>query len=182
MNGQRWRHVVPELAIGAAAALLAAACTLTAAETGTMTRQPEEQNALVSFGETPGAPQAPDVGVAMSVNPAVAPPGQPIHLLGAFSADGKLITACGSNLAACISLTLIRIDKPSRVTMPLIRPTVEVKAPPGGNYGARYREGGQFRLDLRAFFDLPLQPGVYSIEARMGTYTSGVHGFRIGVP
>jgi len=182
VNGKARRHVVQALASVGVAVLLAAACSFTAAETGTMIRQPEEQNSLVRFGDTPGAPPTPDVGVAIGVQPSVARPGQPIQLLGAYNADGKLIGACGPNLAACISLTLIRIDKPSRVTIPLIRPTVEVKTPPGGNYGPRYREGGQFSLDLRAFFDLPAQPGVYSVEARMGAYSSGVHGFRVGAP
>jgi hypothetical protein len=130
---------------------------------------------LVHFGDAPGAPPAPDVGVAIKVQPTSARPGQPIELLGTFNADGNLISACGANLAACISLTLVRIDKPSQMTLPLITPTVEVKPPPGGPYGPRYREGGQFRLDVTQFFQLPAQPAAYSIEARIGAYSSGTH-------
>ncbi len=149
-----------------------------------MEKQPEEQNLLVDFGKTPEAPEPPDIGIALRVWPAQVKEGEPVFLAGSYSADGPLIILCKQNLAACVRLTLVRLGIGSifQVTRPLITPNAKVNPPPPGEYSQYYRLGGQFKLDIVAFFDLPKTPAVYTITGTLGTYTSGPHTFTVGVP
>ncbi len=143
-------------------------------------RQPEEQNLLVTFGETPETPDYPDIGISVHVWPTQIEPGKSVFLSGAYSADGELLTHCKQNLAACVILTLIRVV-PDLTTksLPLILQTYKTQAPPAGEYGPDYREGEQFQLDLVSFFNIPALPAEYTIEASIGAYTSGTHTFQI---
>ena len=87
-----------------------------------MPRQPEEQNQLVGFDETPATPPRPDVGINIDVAPRQAKPDEPIILSAAYNADGALLSSCPSDLAACITLQVVEIaDRPDRFdqTLPL---------------------------------------------------------------
>jgi hypothetical protein len=147
-------------------------------------RQPEKQNELVDFEETPEAPEPPDIGIAVRVWPAQVEPGKPVFLAGSYSADCALLAQCQQHLAACVILTLVRIDgdKLFKVSLPLVTPTVKITPPPLGDYDPYYREEEQFKLDLITFFDLPKKGAAYTIEATLGSYSSGQHTFRVGKP
>ncbi|MCJ7602702.1 MAG: hypothetical protein MUO63_14535 [Desulfobulbaceae bacterium] len=156
----------------------------TAQEGNTVNRQIEEQNQLVDFEETPEAPEPPDIGIAVRVWPTQVEPGKPVFMAGSYSADGALLNQCQQNLAACVVLTLVRIegDKLFKTSLPLITLTVERKPPPPRDYGPYYRVEEQFKLDLITFFDLPKKRAAYSIEVALGSYSSGQHTFRVGKP
>jgi hypothetical protein len=150
-------------------------------EGNAMSRQPEEQNLLVSFEETPEAPDPPDIGIAIRVWPAQIKPGNPVFLAGSYSADCALIEQCQQDLPSCVVLTLLRTDgkRLLRTSVPLISPIVKTKPPPLGANDPYYRVSEQFRLDIIAFFELPRTPAAYTIEATLGTYSSGQHVFRV---
>jgi len=149
----------------------------------TMNRLPEEQNLLVDFGESPDAPEYPDIGIAVRVWPTEAKPGEPIFLAGAYSADGVLVTECQQNLAACVVLTVTQLGKhPVTTRLPLIQPIVVTSPPPPGDFGPYYREGAQFRLNLTEFFNLAATPTEYTVEASLGKFTSESYFFSVIKP
>ena len=147
-----------------------------------MPRQPEEQNQLVGFDETPATPPRPDVGINIDVAPRQAKPDEPIILSAAYNADGALLSSCPSDLAACITLQVVEIaDRPDRFdqTLPLQLQLDDIMPPSPGEYGPHYREGGQFQLDLKAFFDLPAQPAQYSVTVSIGPYRTVPEAFEV---
>lgn len=147
-----------------------------------MARTPEERNLLVDFGEIPDPPEPPDVGIAIRLDSPTIKPSKPVFLSGSFSADGALLTLCKGDISFSISLTLVRVDKLKSTTLPLAVPTIASEPPPAGEYGPYFRRGGQFRLDLREFFEIPDEPGIYTIEASLKSYSSGPKHFTVGLP
>ena len=140
----------------------------------------EEKNQLVDFGQNPDAPKAPDVGIAITFAQ-VAPntvarfsASGPVVLHGAYQADGAVLRHCEDNPGAAIYVTVIRVDKPFGRTDRLVTPVTESSKPPALRpYPESYREGGQFRVDIKAFFELPSEPGQYTVEAALSGYFSG---------
>jgi len=148
-----------------------------------MARTPQERNLLVEFGEIPDPPDPPDVGITIRLDSDTIKLGKPIFLSGSFRADLKLLTLCKGDVYFEISLTLIRVDKLKSETLPLVVPTIASEEPlPVGEDDPYFWMGGQFRLDLREFFEIPNQPGIYTIEARLKSYSSGLKSFRVGLP
>jgi hypothetical protein len=147
-----------------------------------MSRQPEEQNQLVSFEETPDTPPLPDIGINIRVAPPQAKAGEPVILSAAYNADGDLLRRCQSALGSCIKMRVVEIgDDPARFdrTLPLLIPLDDIMPPPAGEYGPHYREGGQFQLDIRTFFELPAHHSRYSITVSIGPYRTGPEPFEI---
>lgn len=167
-----------------AMAAIAIGAVLWAQEGNAVNRSPEEQNQLVDFEETPEAPEAPDIGIAVRVWPTQVEIGKPVFLAGSYSADGALLAQCQQNLAACVTLKLVQIEgvKLLKVSLPLVTPIVKITPPPLGKYDPYYRVEEQFKLNLITFFDLPKKRAVYSIEATLGSYSSGQHIFYVGKP
>lgn len=134
---------------------------------------------LVDFGADSDAPQAPPIGIAISLGSGPPPKrfsaNQPIVLHGSYNADVKMIRACRNGIPESILLTIVRTDRPWGETAKLVNPQSVINkptVPDDANYGDNFREGGQFKLDLANFFDLPKEPGQYQIEAVLTSYHS----------
>ncbi|HUT32404.1 MAG TPA: hypothetical protein VNE39_02900 [Planctomycetota bacterium] len=137
----------------------------------------EERNALVDMGENPNAPQPPGKGVAIRFAfdaEARFKPGEPLLLHGAFQADRAMLERAGGTVASLVFLTLLRSDKPYGSTLRLIVPPSERGRPASfpPNLLGDYREGGTFKVDLAKFFELPAEPGSYTVLASMAGHLS----------
>ena len=142
-----------------------------------MTQTPQSKSVKVDFGSDSEAPEQPDVGIAITLRaktkPATFAAGQAVLLHGSYNADIPLIRLCREGLAASILVTLLRTDRPWGATLRLATPQaiVERPAPPQDSKDRpHYREGGQFKVDLVKFFDIPSEPGKYQVEAILGRY------------
>jgi hypothetical protein len=137
---------------------------------------PEDRNSLVVYAESPEAPPPPTLGVAIrfaAEGPMRAKAGDPVTLHGVYRADRTLIRNSGGMAQSFVFLTVLRADKPFGCTSPLFAATVRTMAPAGGmEVGPDYREGNSFRLDLASFFDLPAEPGSYTVQACLGGHFS----------
>ena len=177
----RVRHV---LALGVLA-LAAVVCVALSAPKGDpkMPLMPEDRNRLVVYAEDPEAPPAPSLGVAIrfaAEGEASFKVGEHTFLYGSFRADRTLIQASGGEPKSFVFLTLIRTDKPYGQTLQLYTPTVRVAAPPDDPApGPDYREGASFRVDLVKLFDLPDEPGRFTIQASIGPHFSDRLEFEI---
>jgi hypothetical protein len=139
----------------------------------------EKRNELVSLDSNAQAPPPPGIGVSISlgqeINPAIFKKGQPVILHGSFNADMDLIKICRQGVENSILLTLIATDRPWGETTRLIEPQIQSERPPIDKdtpYDPTYREGGQFKVDLVKFFNLPETEGKYTISASVGPYFS----------
>lgn len=133
------------------------------------------RKAAVDFGANEKAPEPPDVGIALALDGGGKyKAGAPVTVHGSYRADQDLIRMCREGLAASILITIVRIDKPWGETARLVPPKVVVQRPTSPEHAPdpTYREAGQFRFDLRVFFDLPAEPGRYRVEAALGPYHS----------
>jgi hypothetical protein len=146
----------------------------------------EQKNLLTDFGDNPDAPPPPDVGIAIAFSPSLAetgarfPASGPVVLHGAYEANGTILKRCEGNSGAGIFVTVIRVDRPFGRTDRLVTPLTESTKPPAPRpYPESYREGGQFRVDIKTFFELPSEPGQYSVEAVLGGYFSERLGFEL---
>jgi hypothetical protein len=145
-----------------------------------------KRKGLVDFGADRDAPEAPDIGIAISLGPG-SPPGrfaqdQPVILHGAYSADLNMVRLCREGLAASVLLTLIRTDRPWGETARLVVPQTVIRRPEppaDAKYGENFRQGGQFKVDLVRFFGLPKEPGRYQVEAVLTSYHSSRLDFEI---
>lgn len=147
-----------------------------------MSRQPEEQNQLVTFDETPMTPERPDVGINVRIAPRQARRAEKIMLSAAYNADAGVLEQCPGDLATCITLHVVEISaRRDRFDQerPLQIPLDDLEAPAAGDFGPYYREGGQFQLDLRAFFELTGQPAHYSVMVCMDPYRTAPEPFEI---
>jgi hypothetical protein len=147
-----------------------------------------DKNALVDFGANPDAPTPPDIGIALRLSPQSPGSGSryspraSVILAGSYRADGALIGASGGNLGASVFLTLRRTDLPSTTTVRLYSPKAVIPSPNDENppsYGENYREGGQFRVDVKKFFEVADEPARYAVKAKIGTYSSNEVVFEI---
>ncbi len=145
-----------------------------------MTQPAQARSEKVDFGPDPQAPEAPDVGVAISLlaksKVAAFSLGQPIMLHGSFQADIALIRLCREGLSSSILVTLLRTDQPWGKTLRLVTPQTASTKPeppqePGRDY-THYRQGGQFKVDLVRLFGIPKEPGKYQVEAILGPHHS----------
>jgi hypothetical protein len=139
----------------------------------------EKRNELVSLDSNALAPPPPGIGVSISlgqqINPALFRKGQPVVLHGSFNADMDLIKICRQGVENSILLTIIATDRPWGQTTRLIEPQILSERPPIDKdtpYDPTYREGGQFKVDLVKFFNLPENEGKYTISASVGPYFS----------
>ena len=139
----------------------------------------EKRNELVSLDSDAQAPPPPGIGVSISlgqqINPAIFRKGQPVILHGSFNADMDLIKICRQGVENSILLTIIATDRPWGQTTRLIEPQILSERPPINKdtpYDPTYREGGQFKVDLVKFFNLPETEGKYTISASVGPYFS----------
>jgi len=145
-----------------------------------MPETPQVSSGAVDFDHDPQAPEAPDVGIAISLATtakiATFSRHQPIVLHGSYKADMALIRLCREGLSASILVTLVRTDKPWGRTTRLVTPKTPVTVPPPPDSGDRpqlyYREGGWFTFDLAKFFAIPPEPGKYQVEVILGPYHS----------
>ncbi len=145
----------------------------------TITMDREKRNELVSLDSDAQAPPPPGIGVSISlgqqINPAIFRKGQPVMLHGSFNADMDLIKICRQGVENSILLTIIATDRPWGETTRLIEPQIQSERPPIDKdtpYDPTYREGGQFKVDLVKFFNLPEAEGKYTISASVGPYFS----------
>jgi len=154
-----------------------------------MPDRPGDRNRHVEVRDDDNAPEAPDVGVAIqfgvNVDPEF-PVGKPIHLYGTAQGDNALLKLCGGQLTTAVLLTLIRTDKTAGETAVLMqsdrRPGAGPEPDADVTQDEDYREAVSFRVDLAAFFDLPKEPGTYTIEAAIGPHFSGREELEIVQP
>lgn len=136
----------------------------------------EERNALVKMQQDPDAPEVRGPGVEITLGGEERPRfplGEPVTLRATIQADVKLLAQVPGDIASGAFLTIIRLDKPFGRTAQLIVPTVLIpKPPPSEEAGGDYLETTNFQVDLVKFFELPQEPGSYSIQAALGPYFS----------
>lgn len=143
----------------------------------------DERNELVTFGGNPSAPAPPDIGVAIRIDrePAHYPQGSAVLLHGSYRADGALLKRYRWSIPEAITLTLTNTADRAERTLPLFVPTSEDAAPRKEEpvAGPDYRQRGQFRVDLRRFFEIPDAPGRYTVRAALGEHASETLWFEI---
>jgi hypothetical protein len=143
---------------------------------------PGGRNALVSVAEEAGTPEQDGEGVAIAIRgtapggAASAPVGEEIRLLGRAVAGDELSRRCGASPLMGVFVTVIRTDGPWGMTLPVRQPlamTAEATPPPDDEPARPNRRTSvTFAFDLRRFFDLPMEPGTYSVRAHLGPYES----------
>jgi hypothetical protein len=144
-----------------------------------MTLDPVKRSHLVDWSSDPNPPKPPDIGITIHLNPAAAGDSyrssEPIVLRGAFRANGVLLKKTNYKPRNAIFVVLTNESSGQVITLPLVVSKALVVSPnetEQPTVSDTFRQGGQFLLDLRKFFELADAPARYRVQAKIDSYLS----------
>ncbi len=144
----------------------------------------EQRNGLIDLDADPSGPTPPDLGVAIRLDrdPPHYPQRSAVILHGAYRADGALLERFRWSAGGAITLTLKHTGTLAEMRLRLLTRTGGLTSPNDAEapaVGPDYRQRGQFRVDLRRFFEIPDHPGRYTVRAALDEHTSETLWFEI---
>lgn len=135
----------------------------------------------VDLGLNPAAPPRPDRGVAIRLadgqgrDATSFAEDQAIVLHGSFQAGAELLAGSADPLASRVMLHLRVADEAATRAERLHSQMEGPERPPApstAEFGPHYREGGQFKVALREFFQIDKRPLRYVVWASLGQHES----------